>query len=225
MGEADWLGPLFTGRLFETLGQLFGAGATQRRLERMGRAPPHFRGQTIGRVADRFHGGGEQQRFADRGDLRLVTLLRGLGPKGFEIRRDHHTGQDLVVGFLERGDLCAEILRQILVAPRIVKLVALRGERFGEADIGITPGVAVAVVREQSANLFVGRHLAPHIGEHGDDVFQTPKEMIGPIESHIGLTAAAEEPRLPRTYGGNAGNLIQLRLIGNRVSRLRRATG
>ena len=49
----------------------------------------------------------EQDRLADRGDLRLEALLLGLVPEGGEVRRDHHAGDDFAFAALN-ALICAE---------------------------------------------------------------------------------------------------------------------
>src|SRR6185437_2141297 len=105
---------------------------------------------------------------------------------------------DLAFGLLECRDLRAEVGREILVAARIDQRVALLLQRLREADVRIAPSIAVAIVREQAAHLLVLRQRAPHRREHGDDVFEPPEEVIGPLEALIRLAAAREEPGLPR---------------------------
>jgi hypothetical protein len=92
----------------------------------------------------------------------------------------------------------------------------------------IRPRVAVAVVREQSPNRLVRRHLIPHVGENRDDIFEPPEEVIGVGEwlpgrrpaTRVGLTA--DEVGLPRRQGRDARYLLDLALGRNRVGCLRR---
>jgi hypothetical protein len=70
--EAERLGPLVRKRRDEIGGGLAG----ERRLERVRRAPPDLGRQALCEIAaDRFDGGGEQDRLADARDL-------GFGPAG-----------------------------------------------------------------------------------------------------------------------------------------------
>src|SRR5271170_2721771 len=100
----------------------------------MARRPPDLRGQIVARLAERLDRGGEQQSFADGGDLGLEAALIGLIPEGSEVRRYDDAGYDLAIGLLEGPDLCAEIVGKILVAAGVDELVAELVERRREAD-------------------------------------------------------------------------------------------
>ena len=179
-------------------------------------------------LAQRLDGDRKEDRLADRSDLRLEALLQCLFPERREIRRQHHTGDDLAIGRLERTDLGGEIVGEILVAAGIGELVTALLQHRREADDLVAPGVAVTIVRKQPADGFVGRDLAPHVGEDGDDVLEPPEEMIGVVEAFpgrrpaagIGLTA--DEPGLPRRDGGDARHLLDLALGRDRVRGLGR---
>ena len=120
------------------------------------------RREAVAAVAERLDHRREQQRLADGDDLRLEALLRGLAPEGGEIRRDHVAGDDLAAGCLEGADLSGEIVVQRLIAARIDQLVAGRGERRRQAALGVAPGVAVGVVREEPADLSCPRPVPSH---------------------------------------------------------------
>ena len=126
------------------------------------------------------------------------------------------------VSALERADLRAEIGRERHEAARVDEFIALGREHRREAEFGITPGVAVAVVGEKAADVFVRRHRRPHRGVDGDDVFETPKEVIRPIETLGRITFAREEPRLPRRDSRDARHAVELALIRHRIRRFRR---
>ena len=83
---------------------------------------------------------------------------------------------------LEGVDLRREVVGQVLIAAGIGERVALLGQHRREADLRIAPGIAVAVIGEQPADLLVGLDLGPHVGEDGNDVFQPPEEVIGVVE-------------------------------------------
>ena len=107
---------------------------------------------------------------------------------------------------LERADLRREIVGEVLIAAGIGELVAALLEHRREADVLVAPGIAVAIVRKQPADGFVGRDLAPHVGEDGDDVLEPPEEMIGVVEglpgrrTAAGIGLPADEPGLPRRH-------------------------
>jgi hypothetical protein len=140
--------------------------------------------------------------------------------KGRPVGRDGHAGDDLGVGRLELGDLGGEVLGAVLVAARVDDLVALLGEDRREAQLLVAPGVAVAVVGPQRRHHLVVADLAPHVGEHRDDVLKAPEEVVGPGERLLGVALAAEEPRLPGGDAGDAGDAVGLALVGHWVGRL-----
>ena len=65
----------------------------------------------------------------------------------------------------------------------------------------------------------------PAVGEIGDDVFQAPEEVIGPVEALGRIALAAEEPGLPRHDARNARQLVELARIAHRIRGLRCACG
>ena len=179
----------------------------------------------MARVAQRLDRDREQQRLAHRRRLGPEALLRGLGPEGGEVRRQHDAGDDLGIVVLELGDLGREVVGEVLIATGIDQGVAGAGERLGEAQLGIAPGVAVAVVGVEPADHLVGLELAPEVEEDRDDVLQPPEIVVGPLEAFRRIAAATEEVGLPRAKRGDAGDLVDLRLIGDRVGGLRRVAG
>src|SRR5262245_39733747 len=182
MDEADRLRPLLPGGAFIGGGEIPGAHSRQRRLEGMVRRPPDLRGQVMPILAERLDGDWKEDRLADRRDFWLETLLQGLLPERREVRRQHHTGDDLATGCLECTDLGRKIVGEVLIATGIGKLVATLLQHWRKTDNLVAPGVAVAVVWKQSADGFVGRDLTPHVGEDGDHVLKPPEEMIGVVE-------------------------------------------
>src|SRR6202034_3855899 len=94
-------------------------------------------------------------------------------------------------------DLRREVVGEILIAARIGQREAELVEDRREADLFAAPGIAVTIIREQAADRFVGAHLAPHVGEDRDDVFEAPEKLVGVVEglprwraaARIGLTA------------------------------------
>ncbi len=106
-----------------------------------------------------------------------------------------------------------------------MQLVAGAGERRRQAELRIAPGVAVGVVREQAGDDLVGRRAVPQREERRDHVLQAPEEEVGPGEALLGIALAAEEVRLPRAIGADAGNLVDLRLVGHRIGGVGRAGG
>src|SRR6185436_16915225 len=121
----------------------------------MRRRPPDFGGQAIAEIPECLDGGGEQQRLAQGDHLWPEALLPCLRQEGFGVGRDYHPGDDLDTVFLESGDLCREIVVHILEAARVKQRESFLCERSGESPFLVTPGVAVAVVRKQAADLLV----------------------------------------------------------------------
>ena len=77
------------------------------------------------------------------------------------------------------------------------------------------------------ADLFVGVDLGPHVGEHGDHVFEPPEEVIGVVERLpgariAGIALLADEPWLPGRDGGDTGKALRLARRSDRVGRLGR---
>src|SRR5882672_3025123 len=171
----------------------------------MRRRPPYFGRQAVAEITKRFNGGGEQQRLAQRHHLRPEALLPGLRQEGLRVRRDHYAGDDLDALLLEGGDLRREIVVHVLEAARIEQRETFLRQRSRESPFLVAPGVAVTVVREQAADFLVGRHRLPAREEIGNHVLESPEEVIGPVEPRGRIAFAAEEPRLPRRHGGNAG--------------------
>ena len=176
-------------------------------------------------VAQRLDRDREEQRLAHRRRLGPEALLRRLGPECGEVRRQHDAGDDLGTVILELGDLGREIVRQVLVTARIDQGIAGGGEGLGEAQLGIAPRVAVAVVGVEPADHLVGLDLAPEVEEDRDDVLQPPEIVVGPLEALRRIAAATEEVGLPRAKRGDAGDLVDLRLVGDRIRGLRRVAG
>ena len=106
-----------------------------------------------------------------------------------------------------------------------MQLVAGRCQRRRQAALLVAPGVAVGVVGEQAADHLVGRRAVPQREERRDDVLQAPEELIGPVEAFGRIALAAEEIRLPRAVGGDAGHLVDLGLVGHRIGGVGRARG
>ena len=65
----------------------------------------------------------------------------------------------------------------------------------------------------------------PQRQERADDVLEAPEEVIGPGEALGRIALAAEEIRLPRAIGGDAGHLVDLGLVGHRIGRIGRRGG
>ena len=217
MREADALCPLLLGGGGVVRRQRSRRLPGQRRTERMPRRPPHFGRQVVRCIAQRLDGHRKQNRLAHAADFRAEALLARLRPERGEIGRNHHTGDDLGLGFLEAANLRRKIVRQVLVAARIDQLVALRGQRLWQPPLRIAPCIAVTIIREQTANDLVGGQQVPHAGENANDVLQTPEIVPGVLESDIRLATAREEPRLPRCHGGDAGNFVHLALVRHRI--------
>ena len=183
------------------------------------------RAHVVPGIAQRLDRTGEEQRLAHRRRLGPEALLRGLGPEGGEVRRQDDAGDDLDALVLELGDMGRKIVRQVLITARVDQGVAGAGERLGEAELGVAPGVAVAVVGEEAADHLVGLQLAPEVEEHADHVLQPPEIVVGPLEARRRIAAAAEEVGLPRAERRDAGDLVDLGLVGDRVGGLRRVAG
>ena len=188
----------------------------------MGRRPPDFGGESVAARAERVDDRREQQRLADGNDLGAEALLRRLRPEGREVGRDHVAGDDLGIDRLERRDLRREVVVHQLIAAGIGEPVAGLCKRRRQAVLRIPPGIAVGVIGEQAAHDFVGRRRIPEREKRPDDVLKSPKEMIGPGEPLGRIALAAEEIRLPGTIGGDAGDLVDLGLIGDRIGGVRR---
>jgi hypothetical protein len=118
---------------------------------------------------------------------------------------------------LLNAEICEVKSFHHLVAAGIDELVAGLGERRRQPALRIAPGVAVGVIGKKSAHDFVGRRPVPDRQIRGDHVLQAPEEMIGPGEAFLGIAVAAEEIRLPRAVRGDAGDLVHLGLVGDRV--------
>src|SRR5712671_3776493 len=118
----------------------------------MVRRPPYFRRKVVAVLAKRLDGDREQDRLADRGDLRPEALLQRLFPECREVGRQYDPGDDLGVGALERTDLCREVVGEVLVAAGVGELVAGFLQHRRESDLLVAPSIAVAVVRKQTAN-------------------------------------------------------------------------
>ena len=121
----------------------------------MVRAPPDLGREVVAGIAQGLDGDGEQQRLADGGTLRAIALLARLGPEGRPVRRDDDTGDDLAFRFLELRDLRGEIVGQVLVAAGIDEAVALLQQNRREAELGVAPGIAVAIVRERPPTILL----------------------------------------------------------------------
>src|SRR6266702_4963237 len=172
--------------------------------------PPHFRGEAIAEIAQRFDRSREQERLADGNDLRFETLLARLDQKVLRVRRNHDARHDLRTALLERCDLCGEVLRHGLKTARVLERKTLLREHRRKAELAVAPRVAVAVVRKESTDRLVGLYRLPHTGVDGDHVFKAPEEVIREAKTFLRITLPAEEPRLPRHYGGDARHLVDL---------------
>jgi hypothetical protein len=122
--------------------------------------------------------------------------------------------------------ICAEVV-SVLVAARIGELVAELGEHRREADVGVAPGIAVAVIGEEPTDAPVGIELRPHVGEDGDDILETPEEVIGVVErlpgaGIAGVALLADKPWLPRRHRRQAWNAFGFAGGRDRVGCLRR---
>src|SRR5262249_3603861 len=91
------------------------------------------------------------------------------------------------------------------------------GQRRRQAKLGIAPGIAVGIVGKQAPHHLVGRAGIPQCQERRDDVLEAPEEVIGPGEAFLGIALAAEEVGLPGAVGGDAGDFVDLGLIGHRI--------
>src|SRR5881296_921056 len=221
--EAERLRPLLL-RLARVLrGEGRRAGAGQRRLERVLRRPPDLSGHAVTQVAQCLDRARKEQRLADGGDLRTEALLSGLLPERRPVRRDRHAGDDLDLFPLEGRDLRGEVVGEVRIAPGVDDLVAGLGQRGRKPALLVAPRVAVAVVGPERSHDLVRLHRVPHVDEDADDVLEPPEEVIGRLEADVRLAAAREEPRLPRTHGGDGGRAVDLALIGHGIGRLRRA--
>src|SRR5271157_3568769 len=204
------------------LGQLHRRDAGQRRLERRRRSPPELLRQAGSDVPQRFHRRGDRVGFAHRDHLRTEALLVRLGPEILEVRRDRHAADDLDALLLVGGDDGAEVLLKRLEAAGIEDAITQLGKHRRNAQLGVSPSVAVAVVGEEKTNLVVRRHLRPDAGKYFYDVLDAPEVVIGPLEALGRVAAAAEEPRLPGRRGRNARHAVEFALVANRVGVFRR---
>ena len=188
----------------------------------MVRGPPNLRRETDAPVAQSLDSGREQKRLTDRCHLGLEALLCGLAPEGAEVWRYHHACHDLTSGVLESADIVREIVRQRLIATRIGQLKPLGCQWCGQAQFGMPPGVAIGVVREQTAHFLGDPTVIPEASEVRDDVLEAPEEVIGIGKAFRRITATAEEIRLPWCIGRNAWDLVDLRLVSDWIGRVRR---
>ena len=152
----------------------------------------------------------------------MEILLRRLRPKGGEIGRDHIPGDNLGAGFLETRDLGCEVIIHDLIAAWINQSIAGLRQCRRQTALRIAPGIAVGVIGKESTDHLVGGLTLPQCQKGGNDVFQTPKEMIGPGEALGRVATAAEEIRLPWTIRGDARHFVNLGLIGHRIGGVRR---
>ncbi|MNF60731.1 hypothetical protein D3C84_423530 [compost metagenome] len=148
-------------------------------------------------------------------------MLPGLGPERAQVRRDDHAGDDLDVGLFERGNLRGKIIGQALKATRVDQLKALLRQYRRETELLVAPRIAVAVIGEQAADDFVGRHRPPHGAVSTDHIFQAPEKVVSPFETLLRLAATGKEPRLPRRHRGDARDFVDFALVGHRVGGFR----
>ena len=193
----------------------------------MARRPPDLGRQVMTLIAQRLDRLREKDRLTDRGRFRRKALLLHLGPEGGEVRRDRHACDDVGIGLFKGIDLRREIIRQVLIAARICQTIALGGQGGWEANIWITPCIAVPVIREQPADLLVGIELVPHGSENRDHVLKPPEEVERVIKrlpgSRIaGVALLANEIRLPRRNGRDHGDFLGLTGRRDRVGCFRR---
>src|SRR5262249_43076751 len=143
---------------------------------------PHLGRKIVAVLAKGFNRRWEENGLTNRGDLRLQSLLEGLIPESGEVRWQHHAGDNVAFRLLESRYLRGEVVQEVLITAGIGKLVAELVEHRRESELLVAPGVAIAVVGEQSADGFVRLQLPPHIGEDGDDVLKSPEIVIGVVE-------------------------------------------
>ncbi|MPM79120.1 hypothetical protein SDC9_126151 [bioreactor metagenome] len=191
----------------------------------MRRRPPHLGGQPQAQVTQRLDGTGEQQGLAQRDDLGLEALLTRLSEKSLGVRRNHHARDNLHTSPFKGRYLRGKVLRSALKTPRIGERKTHVGQRLGETQLLVAPGIAIAVVGEQTAHLLVGLHALPALGIGGDHVFQAPEDVIRPVKTGLRIAIAPKEPGLPRHHAGDAWHLVELAGIADWVRRFRRASG
>ena len=182
-------------------------------------------GDVVGECTERFHLRGKQAGLGDALDFDGLgeTLLRRLPPERGEVGRDRHAGEDLHAGRFIFCDLRRIVGGAVFVAARIEHSEA---GFFENRNHMLAQRIAVGVVGEHNADLFVGRHRAVipfrniRLGEFGD----AEREVIGPLERRrfAGLGAAAEVPGFPRHHGGDARHARRFTGVRHRIDDFRR---
>src|SRR5579859_530598 len=214
---AERLGPLLFGSVFVGGAEFGGVFSGEAGAIRETWRPPDFRAQARAAIAEHFDGGGEENAFGDAGDFRLEALLARLLPECCERRRRKHAGENFDIGFFESGDVRGIIGGGSFEAAGIDEFESLRLQRRGEAELGVGVGDAFRIAGPERADDFVGGNGTPHGGEDGDEVFESPEKMIGPVEALLGRAATAEEPGLPGRVGGDAGNAVLFALVADGI--------
>ena len=217
MHRAQRRQPLLAGRLLETVSQLLGGLAGQRRRVGVIRRPPAVGGDVDDEVAQGCRVGWEEQNLGNCRELRLEALLGGLLPEGVEVRRERHVRVQLGVLVLESVDHRAVVGGAVRICAAVDRCVS--GSLDQRYEVG-PKGSAVGVVRIHLGDDLVGAHLRPHREKAAGELVKAEEEHRRELECVAGLGAAAEVPGLPRHYGGHAGYAAGLAERGHRVGDL-----
>src|SRR5277367_2918583 len=103
---------MLAGVFLVSLREVLAGNAGKARLVGMVRRPPHFAGDADAARPERSHVGREQERLAERDDLRLIAHLGALIVETGEVRREQIAGDDLYAGFLEGRHLRREVVAE-----------------------------------------------------------------------------------------------------------------
>ena len=96
----------------------------------------------------------------------------------------HHAGHDLDARLLERADLRREIVGERSGSGRDRSACSRRLSSTGGKPTTLSPqALPSPSFGNRPPTDLVGRHLGPHVGEDGDDVFEAPEEVIGVVEA------------------------------------------
>ena len=188
----------------------------------MRRRPPHFCGEAFAQFSQRLDRAGEEQRLAQGHDLGPQALLPRLGEEGPGVGRNDDAGDDVDALLLEGADLRGKVVVHVLEATRVDEPEPFLRERSREAAPLVAPGVAVAVVGEEASHGLLRLHGLPSGDEVRDHVLEAPEEVVRPVEPLLRIAVAPEEPGLPGHHRRDAGHLVQLACVADRIGRLRR---
>src|SRR5271166_4554157 len=127
-------------------------------MEWIGRRPPELLRQALADLAQRLHCRGKGDRLAHRDNFRPEPLLARLRPKVLEVGGGWNAADDLDPSFFVGRDLRAIVRLERLEATGVDDRVAHLRERRRQSELGVAPGVAVAVIGEEKTDDLVGRN-------------------------------------------------------------------